>query len=260
MLLILLLLLVGAATGILSGMLGIGGGLIFTPVLYRIFLETGVARPELWAIGTSLFCTFASSLGGTLRHWAADTHHLRDGIWTGAFGLLGTLLGAQVSASPYFQGPVFTGLVGGIIILSVWKLARTLRAPATATHAPAAPFHETPLSPGERLATGTAGGLISTLAGIGGGLLMVPILHSGFKRSYKMTVSLSETAIVVISLGGWLRMHAAGYVDFAAAWPLVVGSFLGAMGGVYLHDRIAPRRLKSLHLLLMLGALAALLS
>jgi uncharacterized membrane protein YfcA len=96
---------------------------------------------------------------------------------------------------------------------------------------------------------GLAGGFIATLAGIGGGLLMVPIMHLALKQSYKRTVSISELALVVISAAGAAQMWM--YVDVVRALPLVGGSFAGAFVGVWLHDRTDMRLMKLMHAVLL---------
>jgi uncharacterized membrane protein YfcA len=251
---ILILLVIGVLTGILAGMLGIGGGLIFTPVLYWLFQEAGVERPELWAIGTSLFCTFASSLGGSLRHHLRSSAYIREGLTAGGFGVIGTAIGKLVSVSPYFTGLEFRILITTLLVYSIGQLiyktffSRQLGKPQD--------NQDRTLALKELAVIGLAGGFIATLAGIGGGLLMVPIMHLAMKQSYKRTVSLSELAIVVISAAGAAQLWM--YVDVVLAMPLLVGSFVGAFFGVWLHDKTDMRLMKAMHAALMVFAAWAL--
>ena len=244
---IVILIIVGLLTGILAGMLGIGGGLIFTPVLYWLFQESGVDRPELWAIATSLFCTFASSLGGSLRHHLRSSAYLREGLMAGGFGVIGTSIGKLVSGSTYFTGGTFRILITALLIYSIGQLiyktffSRQLGKPVV--------NGDRELTLRELAGIGLAGGFIATLAGIGGGLLMVPIMHLALKQSYKRTVSISELAIVVISAAGAAQLWM--YVDVIRALPLLLGSFVGAFAGVWLHDRTDIRLMKLMHAALM---------
>lgn len=228
-------------------MLGIGGGLIFTPVLYWLFSEADVQRPELWAIGTSLFCTFASSLGGSLRHQLRSNAFVREGLTAGGFGVIGTAIGKLVSSSTYFTGVEFRILITTLLAFSIGQLiyktffSRQLGKPVQ--------NQDRELGRKELAVIGLAGGFIATMAGIGGGLLMVPIMHLALKQSYKRTVSISELAIVVISAAGAAQLWM--YVDVIRALPLLAGSFLGAFFGVWLHDKTDMRLMKLMHAALM---------
>lgn len=66
---LLLLLLVGLVAGVLAGLLGIGGGIIFTPVLFLLFEGAGVEDPVLWTIASGLFCTFIAASGSIVRQY-----------------------------------------------------------------------------------------------------------------------------------------------------------------------------------------------
>lgn len=246
----LVLLAVGLAAGVLAGMLGIGGGLIFTPVLYWIFSGQGVERPELWAIATSLFCTFTASAGGSLRHQLRESIHVREGLYVGLFGAAGTWVGKRLSGADWFGGWVFEGLISALLAYSIWRVIRTL---VSSKGSEEGRFEDRRLKKRELGLTGVGGGFIATLAGIGGGLLMVPVLHAGLRQTYRKSVSVSELAIVVISLAGFLQLW--GYVDVVRALPLMAGAFTGAFLGVRWHDDLDPRRMKALHLGLMVVAL-----
>lgn len=244
-----ILIAVGLATGVLAGMLGIGGGLIFTPVLYWMFNGQGVERPELWAIGTSLFCTFTASAGGSLRHQLRESIHVREGVYAGLFGVAGTWFGKWISGADWFEGAVFQGLISGLLAYSVWRVVRTIM-PGRAEDA--AGYEDRRLKKRELGVAGIGGGFIATLAGIGGGLLMVPVLHAGLRQTYRKSVSVSELAIVIISLAGFLQLWA--YVDVVRALPLMGGAFAGAFLGVRWHDDLDPRLMKAMHLGLMVVA------
>lgn len=247
---VLVLLAVGLMAGVLAGMLGIGGGLIFTPVLYWIFSAQGVERPELWAIATSLFCTFTASAGGSLRHQLRESIHVREGLYAGLFGAAGTWVGKWISGADWYGGWVFEGLISGLLAYSIWRVIRTL------LHGRAVDpvlYEDRRLQKRELGLTGIGGGFIATLAGIGGGLLMVPVLHAGFRQTYRKSVSVSELAIVIISLAGFLQLWT--YVDVVRALPLMAGAFTGAFLGVRWHDDLDPRWMKALHVGLMLLAL-----
>jgi uncharacterized membrane protein YfcA len=246
-LIILILLVIGILTGILAGMLGIGGGLIFTPVLYWLFQEAGVERAELWAIGTSLFCTFASSVGGSLRHHLRSSAYVREGLMAGGFGVIGTAIGKLVSSSPYFTGVEFRILITTLLVYSLGQLV--YKTFFSSQLGKPVENEDRDMSLKELSVIGLAGGFIATLAGIGGGLLMVPIMHMALKQSYKRTVSISELAIVVISAAGAAQLWM--YVDVVRALPLVGGSFVGAFVGVWLHDRTDMRLMKLMHAALM---------
>lgn len=235
-------------------MLGIGGGLIFTPVLYWLFQEAGVDRPELWAIGTSLFCTFASSLGGSIRHHLRSSAYVHEGLTAGAFGILGTVVGKLISGSTYFTGVEFRILITTLLVYSIGQL--TYKTFFSRQWGKPLVGWDRTLNMSELALIGLVGGFIATLAGIGGGLLMVPIMHLAMKQSYKRTVSISELAIVVISAAGAAQLWM--YVDVIRAAPLLAGSFAGAFVGVWLHDKTDVRLMKTMHAVLLIFAIWAL--
>jgi uncharacterized membrane protein YfcA len=91
---------------------------------------------------------------------------------------------------------------------------------------------------------GLGGGLLSGLLGVGGGVVMVPllVLWAGYAQRDAHAVSLG--AIVPISIAGILTYGAAGEVDLPAAAALAVGAVAGAMVGAGILARVDERRLK----------------
>ncbi len=255
--LILLMILVGLFAGTMSGLLGIGGGTVFTPVLFYFFDRGGVENPELWTIGTSLFCTFAASSGGTLKHIHQSSAFLRESLVVGIFGVIGTALGKLVATSSWFTREEFLLVIAVVFLytginfmLKSYKTRNDVKEIA----------RDRFIGKADSVTVGGAGGFLASISGLGGGVLMVPIMNLGFKFSLRKSVSVSEFAIVIISAAGFIQYmlrspvqdhavgvgegyttittYALGYIDFGLSMPLVIGAFFGAMFGVWLHDKI----------------------
>lgn len=99
------------------------------------------------------------------------------------------------------------------------------------------------LSP--RLAViGAVGGLLSGLLGVGGGIVMVPLLTLWAGFSQRIAHAMSLTAIVPIAIAGVATYGGAGRIDVAQAAALTVGSMAGARSGARLLARADDRTLK----------------
>ncbi len=269
----LLLVIVGLFAGVMSGLLGVGGGTIFTPVLFFIFDRSGVANPELWTIGTSLFCTFAASSGGSLKHLHQNSSFIRESLHVGVFGIIGTTLGKLIATSVWFSREEFLILIAVVMLYTgINFLIKSLRKPVPN----AVPVEvDSPIRKRDGAVAGGAGGFLAAMSGLGGGVLMVPIMNLFFKNTLRKSVSVSEFAIVMISLAGWIQYalrspntdlpvvpvseavdsvtpFAWGYVDFGACLPMVLGAFIGAGIGVWLHDRLNVRVIRFIFATLIL--------
>jgi uncharacterized membrane protein YfcA len=136
----------------------------------------------------------------------------------------------------------------------------TDRSPSTVTLEPSVSAPATPRSrlTRELAAIGAFGGVLSGLLGVGGGIVMVPllVLRAGYRQRDAHAMSLG--AIIPISLASVVTYGAAGEVRFAYALALAVGSVVGARVGAGLLARIRERPLK-LVFGVFLGAVAVLL-
>lgn len=258
-----MLLIIGLFAGLLSGLLGIGGGTIFTPVLFYLFDRHGVANPELWTIGTSLFCTFAASTGGTIRHIQQHSSFMRESLLVGTFGIVGTTAGKYIATSSWFSKEEFLLLISIVFLYTGFNFIRKSLAQKSAAEGMG--HIDRDITPARASSIGGAGGFVAALSGLGGGVLMVPIMNMGYKFSLRKSVSVSEFAIVLISLAGFIQFglrsplkdlpsidnvvlsvssYTVGYIDFGVCLPLVIGAFIGAGFGVRLHDKINTKYIK----------------
>ncbi len=170
----------GVVAGLLSGLLGIGGGLVFSPML----LMVGLAPHQ--ALATSTLAIVPTTLGGT---WV----HLRQGRVVPAMGL-------TIGLSAALSGLLFSRLGG---LLSGWQLLglqALMYVTLTLTISPRRD-HETEPSPGPTLLpalalVGSVAGLAGGLLGVGGGLLMVPLMIRCLRLPVRESIRLSTLAVL----------------------------------------------------------------
>lgn len=255
MIVLFILFLIGIFGGVLAGMLGVGGGLIFTPVLIFLYAES-LEDPLPWIIGTSLLCTFAASLSSVRKHIRMNNFFRRDSLKVGLFSLAGTLLGVTIVRSDWYSQTEFSVVFSGLLLFAAYKFIFKKKEPRKSGEQPltdnAALKQDGTLGPRQGLLIGSAGGTVATLAGVGGGVVMVPLMTMLLKLPYLKAISISSAAIVFISFFGWgqfalsspteagITAFTLGYVDFGSALPLIAGALIGANYGVYATSRI-PR-------------------
>lgn len=236
--LFILLILGGIVAGILAGLFGIGGGILFTPILFLLFTSTGLENPTPWTIATSLFCTFTASISSSLQQRKEKNFHWKEGILVGVLGSIGVYFGKITVTSPYYTKDVFVALFSILLVVVAILFYRRSRTDIT--------FQKTYHTFGVTKAgiAGVFGGIVASLAGVGGGIVLVPIMNLVYKLKLAKAVSISSLAIVLISLSGWLQFaffsgthegltrFVLGYVDFGSGLPLIIGAFGGGFIGV----------------------------
>ncbi len=240
-----LLLLIGLIAGLVAGLMGVGGGIIFTPVLYFLFDEAGVDNPVLWTIGSGLFCTFIAASGGAIRQYIQNNFFAKEGILLGVLGMTGIYLGKLIVTSEYYQREQFVIFFSFMLLYAAFMLFKR--------GSDKQDEYEREFNPvGIKAAfvTGGIGGFIAALAGVGGGAIMVPILNLFFKQPFKKTVSVSQLGMVIMVCFGWVQLawiastgpgiteYTIGYVDFGASLPLSIGGLTGGFGGAFLNQKI----------------------
>jgi uncharacterized membrane protein YfcA len=247
------LLLTGIVAGLLAGLLGVGGGIVIVPVLYHLFTLLGV-DPEVRmhvAVGTSLATIIPTSIISARAHrkrGSFDKHLLRRLIPS---VLVGVVIGAV--ASHWLSGEVLTTLFAVIALLVAANMGLRKEALLLRDALPGA------------FATSLIGsgiGGISTLMGIGGGTLSVPIL-SAFKTPIHVAVGTGAALGMVISLPGAIGFlingvdvvnrppFTVGYVNLAGLALIVPMTMLLAPYGAKLAHSVDARRLRQLFALFL---------
>ena len=263
---------IGLAIGFLSGMFGIGGGFIMTPLL--IFL--GV--PPAVAVGTGASQVLASSASGAVGHWQRNNIDVQMGLLLIAGGFFGAIIGVKVLAvlKAYGQLDFFVamtyvillGVVGGLMLI---ESVRTLRlapgkASGSARHGGQHTWIERlPLKRRFRhskiyisaippTAIGVFVGWLTAIMGVGGGFLMVPAMIYLLRMPTRLVIGTSTFQIVAVTAFTTVLQSVQNHsVDVMLAMPLIVGGVVGAQFGVGFGERLKAEQLRALLALLVLA-------
>ncbi len=241
----------GLGAGILTGLMGIGGGSIIVPLMVYL-----LSMNEYAAQGTSLFIQLLPiGLGALWVYWKKGAVDLRAGIACAVGFLPGGYLGGRVALA--ISSHNLQGLFGLFLVFSAVMLWWQPGAKSVADGASGAPNK---LTRGGRLAgilamsvvVGTASGLF----GIGGGILLVPILVLLFGFEEHRAQGTSLIALVPpTGFFGVLAYYHAHQVDLKIALLLTPGFFLGGILGGKLAARLSSRWMRVVFagLLFLLG-------
>jgi uncharacterized membrane protein YfcA len=265
-----LLLGIGGLVGVLSGMFGVGGGFLTTPLL--IF----VGIPPAVAVATGANQLVASSLSGALAHWRRRTVDVKMGLLMVAGGTLGSIVGVQVFAALRRVGQVellvslcyvfFLGIIGLLMLIESLNALRKRRrgTPKRGHRGHAAVlglpfkmrFRESKLyiSAIPPFCIGALVGVLAAIMGVGGGFLMVPAMIYVLGMPTSVVVGTSLFQIVFVT-GFTTVLHAwqTQTVDVVLAVVLLLGGVIGAQVGARLGQRIKADQLRILLATLVLG-------
>ncbi len=252
---ILLLITAGLVISYLSAILGVGGGVFTVPVLYYIARNSDLFPANLahMAVSGSLLMAFVLSLSATLANLKQKRVAVKEGSILSAGNVVGALLGSVVAES-LDSAKLATLFALFVLAMGVHSAFRQIRKKIGTQRSETLPRQEqesSPLSvPLQRilfLPSGVGVGIISSLTGIGGGILMVPLFRrvSGF--TIHRAVATSSFAIIftalagVIGYGGSVLFSEAarnmpspsvGFLYLPYVIPLALGGIIGGyMGG-----------------------------
>ena len=248
-------LLVGAAAGLLGSVLGIGGGVFLVPVLNKV-----LALPFLAAAAISLVSVIGTSTAVSILPATRPLLNLRLAILL----LVASVVGAMASARALAAGLISTeaserifgatAVLIAIVMLQRLDRRNVIKDPAAPIGVLGGRFHDhdsggvvsyrlrrVPLA----VASAGVAGVVSTLAGIGGGILIVPALNSWCGVPLRAAAATSAFMIGVTAIPGVIEHYTLGHLtslDLVAA--SVLGVLAGTRGGTWLTGRVPVKWLK----------------
>jgi uncharacterized membrane protein YfcA len=231
-----LTLLLGFATGLLSGMFGVGGAVISTPGIRALGADAVVA------IGTTLPSIFPGAVSGSLRYGREGLIEWRAVAATVPLGLVMAVVGALLVEVIPGEGHLLMVATAGLLLFSASRLARPVQDTPLAGGevAPPPPGHQT----ARFVAVGAAAGLTSGLLGIGGGVVMVPGFVELAGLSVKRAIATSLVCVGLFGIPGTITHALLGNIDWRFALLLTVGVIPGAWIGAHLTIRAADSRVR----------------
>jgi uncharacterized membrane protein YfcA len=268
----------GAAVGFLSGMFGIGGGFLLTPILVFYGIPSEVA------VATTASHLTASSMSGALAQWRRRLIDFRMAMVMLAGGFTGSITGVwlfgylkragQVDVVVSASYVILLGTVGGLMLnesLRALNAARTGTAPPSTRASRHNWIHGLPFKMRFResrlyisvippLALGLLVGVLSAIMGVGGGFIMVPAMIYLLRMPTNVVMGTSLLQIIFVTAATTFLHALQNYsVDAMLAIFLIFGGAIGAQYGVRVAARLRGEQLRLLLALLVLAVGARLL-
>ncbi len=252
--------LVGIGIGILSGMLGIGGGTVMVPI-FRLAFDMSA----IMSTATSLFTIIPTSISGAVSHIRAKTCIVSLGVAAGIGGACASPLGVWLATiSPAWLIMAAAALIIGYSAVSMLRKAfKTKPAKAAASGAAVPETSSTPnvaqpsvsdeqnasvkLSRKQLLigaCIGLGAGLASGYVGVGGGFIMVPLMLSVIGIPMKRASGTSLIAVMILAIPGVIEQGLLGNINYTAGIMVAVGSIPGAVIGARLVRKVPERILR----------------
>jgi len=251
---IIILLATGIGIGFISGLLGVGGGFIMTPVQYIVYTAMGIPIDTAikLAFGTSLLVILPTAISGALRHSQKGVVWWKAAIIMGSCGLLASFGGASLAT--HLPGVALKTAFGAIALAAgirmlITKLPQIEPEPRN--------------NPWLFFAWAIPIGLITGILGIGGGVLAIPILVLALRLNMHSAVATSLAIMIFNSVGGIigyviyglgvpdLPAYSIGYVHLPTWFLLTVTSVSMAQVGAVTAHRLPAKQLRYIFIALL---------
>jgi uncharacterized membrane protein YfcA len=261
----------GAAVGFLSGMFGVGGGFLITPLL--IFYNV----PPAIAVATGANQVVASSISGAITHFRRGTIDLKLGTVLLVAGLFGATLGIWIFAALRTLGQLdlvisllYVVLLTSVGSLMMWESVNAMRRAArkqapTVTRTQHNWVHRLPfkmrfkkskiyLSVVPVAALGFGVGVLTSVMGVGGGFIMVPAMIYLLRIPASVVVGTSLFQIIFVSTYATIVQAVTNHsVDIVLAFILMLSGVVAAQYGVRVGQRLKAEQLRALLAIMILA-------
>ena len=272
---ILLIVLIGMLVGGLSGLFGVGGGFLMTPLL--IFL--GI--PPAVAVGTEAPHVLASSVSGVIAHWRRKNVDFKMGFFLMIGGVVGSTVGVNLFKVLRIFGQIdiviqmlfliFLGFIGFSMAFESAKTTitkyRTTSSIRTKLHQHSwihglpfkLRFHRSKLyiSAIPPIVIGFFVGVLSAMMGVGGGFIMIPAMVYILGMSTNVVVGTSLFQIIFVTANStFFQSYLNQTVDIVLASLMIVGGVIGAQIGARLGTKLKAEYLRGILAILVLAVCA----
>jgi uncharacterized membrane protein YfcA len=251
---IVVLLITGMLVGFASGLLGVGGCFIMIPVQYWVLISSGIS-PTIAirvAFGTNLAVVTLTAISGAIGHHKKEAVFWRGALILGTTGLIGAFIGGIIAT--HIPGNYLKAFFGIAVIISGIRML--FGKPPKEREKPVSgklPY----------ILWGFPLGIVSGIIGIGGGVLMIPVMVMFLGFSIHQAIGTSTALMILTSIGGSLSYminglnvsglpaHSLGYINLLQWFLLSATSIPMAQIGVKVAHKIHPKILKYIFVIVM---------
>jgi len=228
-----ILVLVGILVGTLSGFFGIGGGMILIPILMLLGIDIKTA------IGISIVQMVFSSFYGSYLNYKKGSLILGEGVWVGIGGFIGGAIGAYTS--DLVPERILQYLFLGLLFFALYRLFSSKVSDSGEVKT---------LSSVVLFIVGFIIGIFAISLGVGGSILLTPILAGFLHYPIKKAVSAGLFFVAFSSVAGLFMKLSTGTIDLGKGIYVAVASLIGVYIGIWLKDHVHDSHHK-LYLLIM---------
>ncbi len=208
------LILIGSVGGLLAGIMGVGGGLIFIPVLTYLFSQQGLPTDEIvkFTLANSIALVFASGISGIFRQYRLGIYNVKNSLSVGIPGAAAAALTSYlIQQGSWYSHQRFSYVFLIFLLISISNML-FIRDPRLPTPDPRLPSPDprlpTPVtrhpSPDPRtlkpIFVGLLAGSVVSLSGLGGGIIMVPLFRMLLKMPTKSATALSLSVVPLLAI------------------------------------------------------------
>lgn len=255
--LLLMYLFFGVLGGILSGLLGVGGGIIFIPLFDHIFRSHGVVGEELvrFILANSFLAILFAGISSSWRHWKMGNFYAKEVL---SIAIPATIFGSGLSTiithSSWYREVYFKLIFIFVILFTLWRTWRSYKSNTNAVNGK--------YSCGKYVFIGIATGIISAVSGLGGGVAMIPLLtifgNLDIKKASAISISVIPIMVIPFLIIYGLKVpevhfaYSVGYLQFLFILPVIIGIFIGSPLGVRFAQRMKSRDLQLIFAILLI--------
>ncbi|GDX50568.1 anion permease [Bacteroidota bacterium] len=249
------LLLLGSFGGLLAGLLGVGGGMLFIPVITSYLQQYDISSTEMvkFTLANSIALVFMSGVSGTFRQIKMGTWQWKQSLTIGIPGAISNYFMTQaIQDGEWYQKEVFQGVFLGFLGLSILNMIFGKSKSSSPTEGKgknnpdideqSTPYQFSLIQDWPSMLVGIFAGTIVALSGLGGGIIMVPLFLIVLKKSMHSATALSLSIVPILSISALIKYisitpthqissYQTGYLLWIMLIPMLLGViFFSSLG------------------------------
>lgn len=243
----LLLLLCGSVGGFLAGLLGVGGGMLFIPVINEYLSSYPLTTDELvkYTLANSIALVFMSGVSGIFRQKKMGTWDWKQSLYIGIPGAASSLaMSMAIEQGDWYSKTRFQTVFLGFLLLSIANMIWG----KTAVKSTDTQVNDAKTSPILPILVGIIAGCVVSLSGLGGGIIMVPLFRMLLKKPMHQATALSLSIVPILAIASLLQygLNAPSDTINPFQWGYLLGilllpMLLGVMFFSSFGQKTAPR-------------------